>query len=262
MLPGTIAFITFSSSLLGLLKGKVSREFFIGIILIVAVSMIPKAMKWYQNRPVKAVIPWTLARSLRIKAVIVGILGALSVAVYLLIQKFFWALDAYLYTIEFNLLFIMSRFKDADLASFVEYLRPMSPLRASGIALVSRAIENYAHILSPLKLEQAFLTAFGTLNGALLATASDVVICVLTALCGRLLFGDLLPLLNQHKGVEPLTPAVAWCRWSALAMLSIPTVPLLIGALWVGAVRIPPVRALLLISTGMAVRILISLATR
>jgi len=31
MLPGTIAFITFSSSLLGLLKGRVSREFFIGI---------------------------------------------------------------------------------------------------------------------------------------------------------------------------------------------------------------------------------------
>jgi uncharacterized membrane protein YdjX (TVP38/TMEM64 family) len=50
MLPGTIAFITFSSSLLGLLKGKVSREFFIGIVLIVAVSMIPKIARWYKNR--------------------------------------------------------------------------------------------------------------------------------------------------------------------------------------------------------------------
>ncbi|WP_246153126.1 TVP38/TMEM64 family protein [Oryzomonas rubra] len=49
MLPGTIAFITFSSSLLGLLKGKVSREFFIGIVLIVAVSLIPRLAKWYRR---------------------------------------------------------------------------------------------------------------------------------------------------------------------------------------------------------------------
>jgi uncharacterized membrane protein YdjX (TVP38/TMEM64 family)/Fe-S oxidoreductase len=54
MLPGTIAFITFSSSLLGLLKGKVSREFFIGIGLLVAVSMIPKMAGWYRNREKRA----------------------------------------------------------------------------------------------------------------------------------------------------------------------------------------------------------------
>ena len=61
MLPGTIAFITFSSSLLGLLKGKVSREFFIGIALIVAVSMIPKMARWYgtlKKRPEK----WLMVR--------------------------------------------------------------------------------------------------------------------------------------------------------------------------------------------------------
>lgn len=45
MLPGIIAYVMFSSSLLGLLKGNVSREFLIGLILVIAVSAIPIAYK-------------------------------------------------------------------------------------------------------------------------------------------------------------------------------------------------------------------------
>ena len=41
MLPGVVAYIVFSSSLLGLLKGNVSKEFVIGLILVVIVSAIP-----------------------------------------------------------------------------------------------------------------------------------------------------------------------------------------------------------------------------
>ena len=41
MLPACIAFIVFSSSLLDLLKGKISPAFLVGILLIVLVSLIP-----------------------------------------------------------------------------------------------------------------------------------------------------------------------------------------------------------------------------
>jgi uncharacterized membrane protein YdjX (TVP38/TMEM64 family) len=41
MLPGIVAYIVFSSSLLGLFRGNVSREFVIGLILVVIVSAIP-----------------------------------------------------------------------------------------------------------------------------------------------------------------------------------------------------------------------------
>jgi uncharacterized membrane protein YdjX (TVP38/TMEM64 family) len=41
MLPGVIAYVVFSSSLLGLLKGRVSKEFLIGLILVIIVSAIP-----------------------------------------------------------------------------------------------------------------------------------------------------------------------------------------------------------------------------
>ncbi|NOX32795.1 MAG: hypothetical protein GXP56_03515 [Deltaproteobacteria bacterium] len=53
MLPACIAFIVFSSSLLDLVQGKLSKEFIIGLVLIVMVSLIPviynKIMKKGKN---------------------------------------------------------------------------------------------------------------------------------------------------------------------------------------------------------------------
>ncbi|MBI5327177.1 MAG: TVP38/TMEM64 family protein [Deltaproteobacteria bacterium] len=45
MLPAIIAFVVFSSSLLDLIRGKVSREFLIGLILVIIISAIPIVYK-------------------------------------------------------------------------------------------------------------------------------------------------------------------------------------------------------------------------
>lgn len=45
MLPATVAYIVLSSSLLGILKGHISKEFVIGFILVVVVSLIPVLYK-------------------------------------------------------------------------------------------------------------------------------------------------------------------------------------------------------------------------
>jgi len=45
MLPAIVAFVVFSSSFLDLLTGKVSKELFIGIILIVIISLLPIVYK-------------------------------------------------------------------------------------------------------------------------------------------------------------------------------------------------------------------------
>ncbi|MBI5047417.1 MAG: TVP38/TMEM64 family protein [Deltaproteobacteria bacterium] len=45
MLPAIIAFVVFSSSLLDLIRGKVSTEFLIGLILVVIISVIPIVYK-------------------------------------------------------------------------------------------------------------------------------------------------------------------------------------------------------------------------
>jgi uncharacterized membrane protein YdjX (TVP38/TMEM64 family) len=46
MLPSTIAFVYFSSNVLDLLKGEVSPGLVIGVILVIAVSLIPVIYRW------------------------------------------------------------------------------------------------------------------------------------------------------------------------------------------------------------------------
>jgi uncharacterized membrane protein YdjX (TVP38/TMEM64 family) len=56
MLPSTIAFVYFSSNLLDLVQGRISRELIIGVILVIIVSLIPviyKRMKAKAGEPVE-----------------------------------------------------------------------------------------------------------------------------------------------------------------------------------------------------------------
>ena len=46
MLPSTIAYVYFSSNILGFLQGKISSGLIIGVILVVVVSLIPMIYKW------------------------------------------------------------------------------------------------------------------------------------------------------------------------------------------------------------------------
>ncbi len=50
MLPACIAYIVFSSSLLDIIKGKISYTFIIGLILIISVSLIPLFYKKYKAK--------------------------------------------------------------------------------------------------------------------------------------------------------------------------------------------------------------------
>lgn len=50
MLPACIAFIVFSSSLTDLVKGHVSLEFIIGILLILLVSSFPMVYRWHKRK--------------------------------------------------------------------------------------------------------------------------------------------------------------------------------------------------------------------
>ncbi len=205
-------------------------------------------------------IPWSLQKSLRRKAIVIGALGTISLIVYALIQKFFWALDACLYTIEFNLLFLAGRLKDADLAGFVEYLRPMSSVRAAGIALLSQVMQTFLYPLSSLKSVTAFNSAFGTPMGVLYSGGAALVVTGLAAICSRFILGDLLPLYNWRKGRNPLSPSSPWGWWCTAALAAIPAFPLLLCGLLTGILRIEPIRSLFFIAAGLAVRILISVA--
>jgi TRAP-type C4-dicarboxylate transport system permease small subunit len=53
MLPACIAFIVFSSSLLDLIRGKISSTLLLGIGLIALVSLIPLVYRIFQKRKQK-----------------------------------------------------------------------------------------------------------------------------------------------------------------------------------------------------------------
>jgi uncharacterized membrane protein YdjX (TVP38/TMEM64 family) len=50
MIPGIVAYVVFSSSILDLFKGQVSKEFIIGVVLVAIVSAIPIVYKRYKKR--------------------------------------------------------------------------------------------------------------------------------------------------------------------------------------------------------------------
>ena len=50
MLPSTIAYVYFSSNIVGLLQGNISSGLIIGVILIVLVSLIPVIYRWRKGK--------------------------------------------------------------------------------------------------------------------------------------------------------------------------------------------------------------------
>jgi uncharacterized membrane protein YdjX (TVP38/TMEM64 family) len=55
MLPATIAFVYFSSNLLDLIHGRISRQLIIGVVLVLIVTLIPVIFKWRKAKAGEAV---------------------------------------------------------------------------------------------------------------------------------------------------------------------------------------------------------------
>lgn len=53
MIPGVVAYVVFSSSILDLLQGVLSRQFVIGLALLIIVSLIPVVYRWIKGRKIK-----------------------------------------------------------------------------------------------------------------------------------------------------------------------------------------------------------------
>lgn len=50
MTPGVVAYVVFSSSILDLFRGVLSRQLVIGLALVIAVSLLPAVYKWLKGR--------------------------------------------------------------------------------------------------------------------------------------------------------------------------------------------------------------------
>jgi uncharacterized membrane protein YdjX (TVP38/TMEM64 family) len=265
MMPACVAFIVFSSSLLDVLRGRVSPAFWVGLALVAAVSAFPAAYRRWRGAgarkhtvdPAPARV-YSLGRSLRAKALLLaGLAVALGLGVWL-VWRYFYLLDAYVYTWEFHYRFWVNNLRAGDLAKFAQYLTPMAPAGPGGAMLaLAQAVQAFQLPLTPPLLTEAARQAYGTLAGGLASWVAHVWATLLSSGAGWLLLGDLLPLAGRRTApAAPQHPA-AWVPALALAL---PWVPLLVpGFLW-GLLRPGWRQALAGAALGAAVRVLWLLA--
>jgi uncharacterized membrane protein YdjX (TVP38/TMEM64 family)/Fe-S oxidoreductase len=264
MLPATIAFITFSSSLLDLVRGKVSPTFLVGLVLMVLVSLLPMFYRrWSRKREeaadkaargeVDPPRPYCFSCSLKLKGIILAVIALLIGLIMVLAKKFFWAINAHVYTLEFNLMAVTSRLRDGDLTAASDYLQAMSAIRGT-------LVLSFAHLAQGFWLpfsSRVFYTAAGKAFGAtglLYSLAALLGTAAVGMALGRFLFGDILPFRRQKRGEDPLTTPTGPILFLPL-LAAVPWLPLSLVAVAVGGFRIPLGRAMTLFIVAIALRI-------
>lgn len=266
MLPACVAFIVFSSSLLDVIRGRVSPTFLLGLVLVAAVSAIPAL---YRKRhaararegAVAAAPPrdYSLGRSLRAKAVLlVGTAAAIGVGIWM-ICRYFYVLDAYVYTWEFHYRFWVNNLQGGDLAKFTQYLAAMSAAGQGGLMLIlAQGVQAFLLPLNEPLLVEAARQAYGTVAGGVAALAANGFAALATFGAGWFFLGDLLPLVRRKRRSEA-------AKWGAAGLvtvaLAIPWVPLLAAGLAAGLSRPGLHRALIALGAGIVVRVGWVLAT-
>ncbi|MEW6490685.1 MAG: VTT domain-containing protein, partial [Thermodesulfobacteriota bacterium] len=211
MFPACVAFIVFSSSLLDLVRGRVSPAFLAGLALVAAVSAIPLVYRRFHGaRARKSTLAgptarvYSLGRSLRTKALLLAGLGVTVGLGIWLIRRYFYVLDAYVYTWEFHYLFWVNNLRAGDLAKFTEYLAPMAPAGPGGAVLALAQTVQAAYLpLTPPLLPEAALQAYGAGAGGLSGWFAVFGAALVLSAAGWFLLGDLLPLAGRRTATVP-----------------------------------------------------------
>jgi uncharacterized membrane protein YdjX (TVP38/TMEM64 family)/Fe-S oxidoreductase len=273
MLPACIAFIVFSSSLLDVLRGKISPTFVAGLLLVVGVSLIPVLYKRYKEKkgtadPLsgKAARPApeengptapALKKSLINKGIVLALMAAAALAGYQLVSHYWYFLNAYMYTMEFYVLFAANNLKNANLNLFRELLSAMHP---SGLAfpmiLYSLGVQNFWLPFSKQILPQAAISSWGLGVGGIYTYLSLVIVGFVSFGLGVFFLGDIIPFFQAKSQKNCRQNLTRHAVIPLALLLAVPYVPLSLPGVVAGALRIPWKKALGLMSLGVAVRAL------
>jgi uncharacterized membrane protein YdjX (TVP38/TMEM64 family)/heterodisulfide reductase subunit B len=254
MLPACIAFIVFSSSLLDVLKGNVTPSFIIGILLIAGVSSIPllykknhakiqqRDQRIKQQEENELHLPdsaHSIKSALTKKAKVVLAILVVAVAATLLVYKYFYYLDAYLYTYEFYWLFNVKNLQAANIPLFADFFRPMGlATEALPQIIHSNLIQNYYLPFSKPILASAITNAFGLGLGSLFSLLGFFVVGLLSFGLGSFFLGDILPYLKRD-GLQKYRQTIA--RPTAIALplfFTIPLIPVAVIAISAAALKV------------------------
>lgn len=155
--------------------------------------------------------PYDFRKSLQHKGLILGGLLALAAVAFAIVYRYFYILDAYIYTGEFHLLFITNNLTAGKVELFNEYLKPMSALFALPICLTSACYSGMVFPATDRVLIEATAAAFGAPQTVFFGLAGFLLLGAMSYGAGALLFGDIMPFLRRGAYGEYLlritTPA-------------------------------------------------------
>ena len=188
----------------------------------------------------------------------VTLLALLGVAVVatLLIHKYFYYLDAYLYTYEFYWLFNVKNLQAANVAHFVDFFRPMGiGTEALPQIILSNLIQNFYLPFSKPILASATTAAFGLGLGSILSLLGFFVVGLLSFGLGSFFLGDILPYLKRD-GLEKYRQAMV--RPTAIALplfFAIPLIPIALIAISGAALKVSLRKIIQYMLVGLTMRL-------
>lgn len=253
MLPATIAFITFSSSLLDLLNGKISADFTAGLLLMAVVSAIPALHRGYAARPeTPQEIP---GRTVRRKAARLAFLALLAALAGLWLRFNFWRIDSYWYTFEFHLDFLTNHLSAGDTPLVGEYLQGAGAFSALFLAWLGNLLQAFRFPFTPSVLGGAAAAAFGPFAGTVLAWAASSLAALTLWGLAAFFLGDVIPLVRSRRGDRVLRPPADWWELPALALAAFPWAPLALVPVAGGFLGVSFVRLAVWLGSGLLLRL-------
>lgn len=190
------------------------------------------------------------------KGLAVLVMLVIAVIVAFVVYKYFYFLDAYLYTYEFYWLFNINNLKTANVSMFADYFRPMGiTTEALPQVILSHFVQNFYLPLTKPILVAATTSAFGIGPGSLFSIVAMLVVGLFSHAIGGFLFGDVVPLLtgkdfNLYQQKLKTPAAVTFPLLFAL-----PWVPISVVALSGTTLKIPCRTALQFMLIGLSIRL-------
>ena len=278
MLPACIAFIAFSSSLLDLIRGKVSPGLLIGIGLIVLVSLIPVFYKKLMARReakaaselksgsaaaansggVSVASAYDLKRNLKRKGwtlLGVAILVALVVTV---IRHYFYILDAYYYTAEFHILFMINNIKSANLELLTEYFSAIRsiPGLVTALFLAHGVNTIWLPFSKPVLISMAS-ALYGPFAGGGISFLALFPIGLATYGLSLFFLGDVKPLIQKpKKSAGDRSDSMLWPLLCGVGF-ALPWIPVILVAAIASLARISFKKVFVLLAVALVVRIML-----
>jgi uncharacterized membrane protein YdjX (TVP38/TMEM64 family) len=272
MLPACIAFIVFSSSLLDVLKGRISPAFIAGLLLIVAVSSIPLFYKRYKekkgaadllsranSKPVREEKSQTepnLKRSLLRKGIALAVIATMALLGYLLVLHYWYFLNAYMYTLEFYVMFAAHNLRKANLGLFRELLSALGPLGAFLMLLYSHVVQSFWLPFTNQILPHAAISALGLGVGGLYTYLCFILVGLASFGLGVFFLGDIVPSIRAKSPKDYRQMLTRGAALPLALLLAVPYVPLVILGVVAGLLRLPWKKMLALLMAGLLARAL------